>query len=60
MSDTELKLLFSKKESAAALALSKRTIDYMIAEGKIRATRIGRRCMIHRKELEKIARLGAA
>jgi excisionase family DNA binding protein len=53
-------LLFSKGEFAAELRISTRTVNNLISEGKIRATKIGRRCLIHRKELEKIARLGAA
>jgi excisionase family DNA binding protein len=60
MNDTELKLLFSKTEGAAALSISRRKIDYLIAEKKLRATRIGRRTLIHRREIERIAREGAA
>jgi excisionase family DNA binding protein len=55
-----LKLLFSKRESATALAVSPRKVDYMIANKLIRATKIGRRTLIHRREIERLARDGAA
>jgi len=59
MSDTELKLLFSKIESARALGISKRKIDLLIASKQLHAVHIGRRSMLHKRELERIARVGA-
>lgn len=50
------RLLFSKREAARALAISLRKVDYLISEGKLKTTRIGRRCLVHRNELERFAR----
>jgi hypothetical protein len=58
--EKNLKLLFSKKEGAAALGISPRKVDLLISAKLIRPTRIGRRCMLHRKEIERLARQGAA
>lgn len=46
------KILFSKRDTAAALSVSKRKVDYLIAAKVLRATRIGRRALIHRREIE--------
>lgn len=46
------KILFSKRDTAAALTVSKRKVDYLIAAKVLRATRIGRRTLIHRREIE--------
>ena len=58
------KVLFSRKEAAAALAVSVSTLDVMIARGMLRSVRFGRRVLIHRDEIEragrKIAQGGAA
>jgi excisionase family DNA binding protein len=58
--ETKLKLLFSKGDSAAALSVSTRKIDYLISAGQLRATKIGRRTLIHRNEIMRIARQGVA
>lgn len=42
------KILFSKRDTAAALSVSKRKVDYLIAAKVLGATRIGRRTLIHR------------
>ena len=55
-----LKLLFGKREAAGALSISRRKIDYLISSKVLRATRIGRRTLIHRRELERLARQGTA
>ena len=56
----KLKLLFSKTETAAAIGVSPRKIDYLIRDNQLHATRIGRRTLIHRREIERLARQGAA
>lgn len=50
------KLLFSLRENARALAVSKRTVENLIAAGLLKTRRIGRRVLIHRKDLEEFAR----
>jgi excisionase family DNA binding protein len=50
------KLLFTIKECAYALALSKRTIEKLVATGALKTRRVGRRVLIHRRELENFAR----
>lgn len=49
-------LLFSKKDAARILGLSPRTLDYLLACKELKATRVGRRVLISRKELENFAR----
>jgi excisionase family DNA binding protein len=39
-------LLVSKKEAAALLGISLRQVDYVIAQGKLRTRRIGRRVLL--------------
>ena len=50
------KLLYSRKEAAAALAVSLSTLKVMIGRGMLRAVHLGRRVLIHRDEIEKCAR----
>jgi excisionase family DNA binding protein len=52
---TEL-LAFSRREAADALRVSLRTVDYLIAQGKLRGRRIGRRVVIPKTELERLLR----
>jgi hypothetical protein len=54
----KLRLLFSKKECAAALGVCPRTIDNLIRWRKLRSVSIRRRTMIHVRDLEKLARSG--
>ena len=49
------KLLFTQKESAVALAVSVRTVQYLIDSKTLPIKRIGRRVLIHRKDLERFA-----
>lgn len=49
------KLLYSRQEAAAALGISRRSIDYYIAGGEIRTVRIGSRVLIPASELRKFA-----
>jgi excisionase family DNA binding protein len=52
----EFKLLFTQKESAAALAVSLRTVQHLIESGTLPVRRIGRRVLVHRRDLEAFAR----
>jgi excisionase family DNA binding protein len=49
-------IAFSRREAADALRVSLRTIDYLLAKGKLRGRRIGRRLIIPRVEIEKLLR----
>ena len=49
-------LLFSKKQAAQLLAISVRTLDYMIASKEITVRRIGRRILIPLRSLQEFAR----
>jgi excisionase family DNA binding protein len=51
-----LVLLFSLKDSARILSISPRTLQTLIATKQIPVRRIGRRVLIHRKDLEAFAR----
>jgi excisionase family DNA binding protein len=50
------KILFDRKSAAIAISISIRGLDYLIATGKIRARRLGKRILIPRDELERFAR----
>ncbi len=47
-------LAFSRREAADALRVSLRTLDYLLAQGKLRGRRIGRRVVIPRTEILKL------
>jgi excisionase family DNA binding protein len=47
-------IAFSRREAADALRVSLRTLDYLLAQGKLRCRRIGRRIVIPRVELERL------
>jgi excisionase family DNA binding protein len=49
-------LLVSKREAAAMLGLSVRSIENLISHKELTARRIGRRCLIERQVLERFAR----
>lgn len=49
------RLLFSRKEAAAMLGVSERTITYAIDYKRLDVIRIGRRTMLHRNELTRFA-----
>jgi excisionase family DNA binding protein len=49
------KLLYTRAESAEMLSLSVRTVDRLIATGKLRVRQMGRRMLIHHADLEKFA-----
>ncbi len=49
-------LALSRKDAAAALGVSLRTIDYLLARGELRGRRIGRRIVIPKSALEALLR----
>jgi excisionase family DNA binding protein len=49
------KLMLSKAEAGRILGLSPSTIDRMISGGRIAIRRFGRRVLISRSEIEKLA-----
>lgn len=49
-------LLISKRDAAAMLGLSVRTLENLISVKELPARRIGRRCLIERNVLERFAR----
>jgi excisionase family DNA binding protein len=48
------RLGYSFKEAAAATSLSRRTLEYMIAQGRLDAVKVGRRTVIKAKSLESL------
>ncbi len=49
------KFLYSQKEAAASVALSRRSITHYIAKGELETRRIGRRVLITRESLRRFA-----
>ena len=54
------RVLFSRKRFAWAADVSVRTVDYLLRAGRIRGIRVGRRTLIPRSELERLAKTGCA
>ena len=52
------RLLYGKREVAAALGLSLRSVDNLILHKKLSVVRVGGRTMIRQKELERFAKQG--
>jgi excisionase family DNA binding protein len=50
------RILYSQKEAAQQLSVSVSTVEQLIAQGEIQIRRLGRRVLIPRSELEKLAR----
>lgn len=50
------RLLLSKRDAAAMLGLSVRTVENLISSRELPARHIGRRCLIERQVLERFAR----
>lgn len=50
-----VKLLYSRQESALSLGISKRSVDYLIANKKLKTRRIGGRVLIPFTELKRFA-----
>jgi excisionase family DNA binding protein len=51
----ETPLLYPRAKAACQLGISTRALDHLIAGKKIRAQRIGKRVLIHSKELTRFA-----
>ena len=47
------RLLLPRSEAASILSISLRTLDYLIADGKLPARRLGSRVLISRRDLER-------
>jgi excisionase family DNA binding protein len=50
------RLLYSRKEAAYQLSISTRSIDYLIAEGRLNTRKIGGRILIPHDELVRFSR----
>ena len=53
--ESPTRLLYPRKDAAYQLGISVRMLDRLIAQKKIAFQKIGRRVLIHRKELERFA-----
>ena len=51
-------LLLTRNQAAAALNLSTRSIDYLVAEGRLPSRKLGKRRLIPREAVERIAKNG--
>jgi len=51
------KLLIGRREAAAALSISQRALDYLVANKQLQVRRIGSRVLIPRSELLRFARV---
>ena len=49
-------LLLSKKQAASALGISIRSVEYMLANGRLEGRRLGRRRLVTRRSVERLAR----
>jgi excisionase family DNA binding protein len=49
------KFFYGRKEAASALAISVRSIDYLIAEQKLRTRRMKRRVLIPAEDVRRLA-----
>ena len=52
------RLAYSLIEAAEATSLSRRTLEYLIKTGKLRAIKVGRRTLIPAKALERLVNGG--
>ena len=52
----EPKLLYTREEAAALLSISVGSIDVLIKRGLLRTRMFGRRCLLPREELERLAK----
>jgi excisionase family DNA binding protein len=51
------KLLIGRREAAAALSISQRALDYLVANKQLQVRRIGSRVLIPRSELLRFVRV---
>jgi excisionase family DNA binding protein len=49
------RILLDKKATAALLSISLRSVDYLVAAGRLRPIRIGKRVLFRRSALEAFA-----
>lgn len=49
------RILYSRKEAAQQLSISVSTLEQLIAQGDLQVRRLGKRVLISRRELEKLA-----
>jgi excisionase family DNA binding protein len=53
-------LLLTRNQAAAALNLSTRSIDYLVAEGRLPSRKFGKRRLIPREAVERLAKNGCS
>ncbi len=46
-------ILYSRAQAATMLSISLRSLAYLIARGHIEVCRVGRRVLVHQKEIER-------
>jgi excisionase family DNA binding protein len=51
-------ILLTRTEAAAALNLSARSVDYLVAKGRLPSRKFGRRRLIPRDAIERLAKQG--
>jgi len=57
MSDSSIqKFLYDRKSAAYALSISTRSLDYLVANRQLNATRLGKKVMFTQGELSKFCR----
>jgi hypothetical protein len=54
--DQMQRILHSKPEAAMLMCISLRKLDYMISLGELKTVRLGKRRMVPRAEIERIAK----
>jgi len=52
------KLLLTRSEAAAALSLSTRSVDHLVATGRLLSRKLGKRRLIPREAVERLAKSG--
>jgi hypothetical protein len=58
MTSTETSLLLNRKAVSNLLSLSVRSIDLLLADGRLTPIKFGNRVLVSRKQVEQIARTG--
>ena len=53
--ETQEKLLYDVRSAAELLSISHWTLRRMLLDGRLRATKLGRRLLVHRRDLERFA-----
>ena len=52
------KLTVSRREAASVLSVSLRTVDYLLAQNRLKSIRIGKRRLINLASLRRVAGMG--